>query len=298
MTEPNLAALLEKSWRVYLEAERKSPQTIRLYLGGVRAYLAWCQDTGRPAELDRPTVAAFIAGLLEQGREAATAHAYQKALRQFSKWLAEEEELDHDPLLGIRPPKLDAKVIPALTDEQVKALVAACQGPGLLHRRDEALVRLLVETGIRAGEAVALQVDDVDVRNGIALVRRGKGGKGRLVPFGPQTGRAIDRYLRLRRQHARGTEPALWLGDRGKLCGYACLRKALMRRATQAGIKGFHPHVLRHTAASRWLAKGGSEGGLMAVAGWTRREMLDRYVQATRAELAAQEARGLNLGDI
>ena len=293
----DLADLLG-SWETYLRAERKSPQTVRLYLGGVRTYLAWCASTGRRPVLDRSIVSAFVADLLDQGRSDSTAHAYQKALRQYARWLAAEGELDHDPLLGIRPPKLDAKVIPVLSDDQLKALVAACQGPGLLDRRDEGLVRLLAETGIRAGEAVALQVDDVDVRGGLAVVRRGKGGKGRLVPFGPQTGRAIDRYLRLRRTHARGQEPALWLGDRGKLCGYACLRKALMRRAALAGIKGFHPHVLRHTAASRWLAAGGSEGGLMAVAGWTRREMLDRYVQATRAELAAQEARALGLGDL
>ena len=65
-----------------------------------------------------------------------------------------------------------------------------------------------------------------------------------------------------------------------------------------AGLNGFHPHLLRHTAASRWLAAGGSEGGLMAVAGWSTRDMIDRYTRATAAERAAAEARGLNLGDL
>ena len=64
------------------------------------------------------------------------------------------------------------------------------------------------------------------------------------------------------------------------------------------GIKGFHLHLLRHTAATRWLRAGGSEGGLMAVAGWKSREMMDRYVGASASERAADEARGLNLGEM
>jgi integrase len=69
-------------------------------------------------------------------------------------------------------------------------------------------------------------------------------------------------------------------------------------RAKQAGVEGFYLHRMRHTAATRWLAAGGSEGGLMAVAGWSNRQMLDRYVAATASERAADEARKLNLGDL
>ena len=79
--------------------------------------------------------------------------------------------------------------------------------------------------------------------------------------------------------------------------GYQGLRVSLPRRAEAAGLKGFHLHQMRHIAASRWLAAGGSEGGLMAVAGWSSREMLDRYTKATAADRAVAEARSLNLGD-
>jgi integrase len=87
------------------------------------------------------------------------------------------------------------------------------------------------------------------------------------------------------------------LGVRGKAFGYHGLYDALQRRAQAAGIEDFHPHVFRHTAAQRWLSAGGSEGGLMTVAGWSRRDMLDRYTRATAADRAADEARRLNLGD-
>jgi len=159
-------------------------------------------------------------------------------------------------------------------------------------------VRLASEALCRAEELLSLTVDDVDLRRGIAVIRRGKGGKARIVPFGPQTARAIDRYLRLRRSHPRAAGPALWLGHAGKAFGYSGLYVALKRRAGRAGITGFHPHRLRHTGASRWLAAGGSEGGLMAVAGWSSRDMIARYTEDTAMERAADESRRLALGDL
>ncbi|MDP9396023.1 MAG: tyrosine-type recombinase/integrase [Actinomycetota bacterium] len=297
MTTPELRPLLE-SWELALRAERKSPQTVKAYGDGVRRFLAWCAAEGQPAVLNRVTVNAFVAALLEAGAEPATARSRHLALRRFSAWLLEEGEADADHLLGSRPPKLDTKVVTPLSDDQLRAMIAACSGPEMRDRRDEAIVRFMAETGARAGEVVDLNVSDVDLWAGTAVVRRGKGGKGRTVPFGPQTTRALDRYLRARRVHRLADSDVLWLGDRGKAFTYYALHKSLALRATRAGITDFHPHRLRHTAAHRWLAAGGSEGGLMAVAGWTRPDMLLRYTRAQAAERAAAEARKLNLGDL
>lgn len=286
------------SWQIHLKAERKSTQTVKVYGDGIRRFAAWARDEGVPPTLDRPTVNAFVAALLAEGIEPATARSRQLALRRFSAWLAEEGEIEEDRIANLKPPKLDSKVVPELSDEQLKALIKACKGPEFRERRDEAIVRLMIETAARAGEVIAMTVPDTDLRSGMAVVRRGKGGKGRTVPFGPQTGRAIDRYLRVRRQHRLAGTPVLWLGDRGKEFGYHALYDTLRYRAGLAGIEGFHPHVLRHTAAGRWLAAGGSEGGLMAVAGWSRREMIDRYTRATSERRAADEARRLGLGDL
>lgn len=293
----DLAALLP-SWELALRAERKSPATVKSYTQGVRAFLTYCEDEGCPAVLDKATVNGFTAALLDSGREPATVRSRQLGLRRFTAWLVDEREIDADPLLGLKAPKLDSKVIEPLTDDQIRALLKACSGPDMRDRRDEALVRFMVETGARAGETVALTLPDVDLLAGTAIVRRGKGGKGRVVPFGPQTARAVDRYKRARATHRLAATPALWLGDRGKEFSYDALHKTLRERAARAGIVGFHPHLLRHTAAHRWLAAGGSEGGLMAVAGWSQPDMLMRYTRARASERAAAEARELNLGDL
>jgi integrase/recombinase XerD len=286
------------SWELALRAERKSPQTVKAYGDGVRQFLTWALAEGRSPDLTRPVVAAFIASLLDAGREATTARSRQLSLRRFSAWLAEEGEIPADELVGMKPPRLDVKVYQPLTDDQIRALIAACQGPRMFDRRDEALIRLMVETGARAGEVAAMQVTDVNLPAGTVLIRRGKGGKGRTVPIGPQTVRAIDRYLRSRRTHRLAKTDALWLGDRGKTMRYDGLHASLKTRARAAGVPGFHPHLLRHTAAHRWLAAGGSEGGLMAVAGWTRPDMLTRYTRARASERAAEEARRLDLGNL
>ena len=188
---------------------------------------------------------------------------------------------------------------PTLTDEQLRAIIRACQGKSLKDRRDEALCRLTAETGLRAGEVAALAVPDVNLDEGPVTVRRGKGGKGRVAPFGPQTTAALDRYLRLaRREYRLADTGELWVGLTGKPFGYSGLDATLKERAKAAGIPGFHLHLLRHTAAIRWLRAGGSEGGLMAVAGWVNRSMLDRYITASASERAATEARGLHPGEL
>lgn len=295
-TELDLAQLL-LSWEVSLRAERKSPQTLKSYGDGVRAYLTWCDKTGHEPALVKSQVTAFVADLLDAGAQPSTARSRLLAVRRFSAWLLEEREIDQDVLAGMRSPKLESKVVQPLEEDQLKALVRACVGPELLERRDEAIVRLMVETGARAGEVVNLRLRDVDLKSSTAVITRSKTGQGRSVPFGPQTARALDRYLRARRGHRLADSDDLWLGSRGRQLSYDGLYAALKKRALAAGIPNFHPHLLRHTAAHRWLAAGGTEGGLMAVAGWTRPEMLVRYTRAQASQRAADEARNLNLGD-
>jgi site-specific recombinase XerD len=298
------AELLADSWQLALRADRKSPQTLKAYGEGLRQYLGWCEAQA-VAPFDRSSLGGWVAGLLDGGAAPATARSRQLAVRRFAAWLAEEGELEADPFLGVKAPKLETKVIEPLTDDQLRALIKACAPPqdatpaeALRHRRDEAIIRLMLESGVRAGELVALEVDDVNLADGVAVVRRGKGGKGRTIPVGPDASLAIDRYLRLRRHHRLALSGDLWLGDRGKRFTYDALHKTLRERAAAAGIQGFHPHKLRHTAAHRWLAAGGSEMGLMAVAGWTRPDMLMRYTRAQASARAAEEARKLNLGEL
>ena len=294
----DLAELLE-SWKHVLRAERKAHTTFASYTTGVLQFLRWCEEQGETPALDRGLVTRWVAALLASGLEPTTVKGRQLAVRRFSAWLDGEDDIDYrDQLLGLRPPRIAEKLVQPLTEAELRLMILACEGKALRDRRDEAVIRLMAETGLRAGEVLALQTTDLNMAAGVASIRKAKSGRGRVVPFSPKTAVAIDRYLRLRRSHPLAGRPNLWLGERGHGLSYVGLRASLLERAELAGIKNFHLHLLRHTAASRWLAAGGSEQGLMSVAGWSDRSMLDRYTRATAGERAMDEARGLGLGDL
>jgi len=289
------------SWLIALRDEGKSKHTIAAYGDSVKALIRWQEETGRSG-LTRDAVTGFLASILDgpgNGGQDATANLRARCIRLFSRWAFEEGRTDGDELAGLKAPKIGKRIVPKLSDDELKRLIAVCAADKTFRgRRDEALVRLASETTARCDEL--LQMDypaDVDLKRGIAIIRKGKGGAGRVVPFGSHTARALDRYLHLRRKAGYGDGP-LWISAHKNRLSYTGLYQTLGARAEAAGIPDFHPHRLRHTAASRWLRAGGSEQGLMAVAGWRSRSMLDRYTEDTAAERAIDEARKLNLGEV
>lgn len=173
-SDTDIPALLD-SWIITLAAEGKSEATRDLYRDGVRSFLKYCDQYECEPELSRRLVNAWVASLTTSGLAPATARARQLAVRRFSAWLADEGDIETDQLATLRAPKLDTKVVHDLHDDELRALLKACQGEELRDRRDEAILRLMLETGVRAGEVVAMRLDDVDVRAGVAVVRRGKG---------------------------------------------------------------------------------------------------------------------------
>jgi site-specific recombinase XerD len=299
-TEPEAVPFdddLIESWAIALHAERKARRTRETYTRNLRLYAAWCREHGQPVALSRHSLRSYLAGLDDAGLSDNTVASRHIAIRLFCTWLAEEEGTA-DVLYGIKGPKIDEKVVDPFTDEELAALLAACRGLGFADRRDEALVRVFIEAGPRAADILSMTVSGTNVAAGTAVLV-GKGGGERVIAFGPQARRAIDRYLRMRRMHRlAGVSDRLWLGDRGKTFGYNGLYRTLAVRAQAAGIEGFHLHRLRHTFADRWLDKGGSEGGLMTVAGWQSRKMVDRYARRRQAVRAVSESHRLELGDL
>jgi integrase len=301
LTTASALSLLPE-WELAMTAENKSPLTIKVYAGAARQYLGWATTQGSvPFELG--TLNRWVADAMAAGRSGATARTRQLAVRRLAAWLVATGHVRDDPFRGVKTPKVEPPMVHPLTEDELRALLRTCDvaddaRPDLLlqHRRDEAIIRLMLETAIRKGEVVALEVGDVDLDAGLVTIRRGKGGRGRVIPIGPFANRALRAYLILRGRHPLAATPPLWLGTRSRPMGYEGLHNTLRRRAQRAGIDGFHPHRLRHTAAHRWLAKGGSEAGLMAIAGWSRTDMLVRYTRARASERAAEEAWRLNLG--
>jgi site-specific recombinase XerC len=179
------------------------------------------------------------------------------------------------------------------SDDCLRRLLKVCGGSTFEQRRDQAILRLFLDAGLRLSELTNMTVDDVE-RDLVYVT--GKGERKRAVVIGTQAQLALDRYRRVRRQHPFASFRALWLGGRGVMTTSG-VTQVLQRRCVQAEVEQLHPHQLRHYAAHRFLAEGGTETSAQRIFGWRSRDMLARCGAARADERAADEKRRLSPGD-
>jgi integrase/recombinase XerC len=293
------AHLLRESWILHLKSRNMSDKTIRIYGHASQQFLEHLDQQTEPVplpELRREHVEAFLTTYAET-RAPATVSLTYRALQQWFAWLLDEGEIDADPTARMQGPIVPEKPVPVLTDDQLRALLATCAGRTMVARRDNAILRLFIDSGPRLSELAMLEVADLHLQQLHCRVL-GKGRRERLLPFGARTAEALDRYLRIRNTDRQAALPGLWLGEKGK--GPMTpngVYQMIRRRGVAAGIPDLHPHQFRHTSAHRWLVEGGNEGDLMQIAGWRSRTMLQRYASSAAGERARDAHRKLGIAD-
>jgi integrase/recombinase XerD len=249
----------------YLEFERGlSRNTLEAYRSDLLQFGAFLRRREKDVlAAEHADLAAFLSELANGGPErppVAPATLQRKAacLRSFYRHLRREGELHHDPTAELRAPRKNQKLPQVLTRGEVAKLLSAPRGtdPGAL--RDRALLELMYACGLRASEAIGLEVGDVDLDAGV-LRARGKGSKERLVPIGREAVVATRAYLDRGRPALVGlrAESRLILNRRGGGLTRQGLYKIVQRYARDVGLEGrMSPHTLRHTFATHLLAGG------------------------------------------
>lgn len=264
---PLVGALGEpaRGFEEYLVRERnRSVHTVRAYRKDLELFLSHAAQAGvsEIGQLELRHFRAWLGALDADGLSRSTIARRAASVRSFMDWAVREEMVPSNPALRLRAPKRNGSLPTVLSHQQAGALFEGLDGqaeqgdPHGLQRR--AMIELLYGTGIRVGELVGLDIDDVDTDRR-TLVVLGKGSKERTVPFGIPAGHALDDWLRRGRPTwvTARSGPALFLGRRGGRIDQRAVRtqvKGALDALGDTAARG--PHALRHSAATHLLDGG------------------------------------------
>ncbi|MEM3432786.1 MAG: tyrosine-type recombinase/integrase [Candidatus Micrarchaeaceae archaeon] len=276
-------------WIHYLGEQGRSPRTVANYALDLRDFCRWYRASEGTDPLPSSVLPRDIEdykAYLQTIRRAAprTVNRRLAALSHFFKWAFQNGLARKDPTAGVRFLRLPPRKPRALSPREERRLRRAVEAGG--SARDRAVIEVLLGTGLRVEELLALRRGDVELhpRSGVLIVRRGKGGTTRRVPLTASVRRALGAYL-----EALGDLPEdapLWQGTRGPLRDRGAVGRMLEKYARLAGLEGVTPHVLRHTFATRYLeANPGDLRGLAALLGHASLNTVMVYTEPAEEDL-------------
>jgi integrase/recombinase XerC len=292
---------LVRQFGEHLSAERRaSPETVRAYIANSLEFIdfldARLKRPARPGDLDMANLRSYLASLFGRN-EAVTIGRKLSALRALCRFLRRGRHIEENVAVLLKPPKAKKMLPGFLTPEQAGALVEAPEGRKATPRakaeaaRDAALLELLYGTGLRVGEGVALDLGDVDGER--VRVRRGKGGKERLVPLGSKAREAIAAWTALRPslappQGGLRAANALFVTARGLRLSARAARRIVDAAAIAAGVPKTHPHALRHSYATHLLGSGADLRSIQELLGHASLSTTARYAHVDLQYLLGQ----------
>jgi integrase/recombinase XerC len=285
----------------HLVSERDlTGHSVRAYLGDVAGLLEHAARLGHTdvAGLDLRTLRSWLAKQQTLGRSRTTLARRATAARVFTAWLARTGRAPLDAGASLGSPKAHHNLPPVLRVDEADGLIHAAaelaDDGSPVGLRDVAMLEMLYATGIRVGELVGLDVDDVDRERFVVRVL-GKGRKERSVPFGRPAARALGFWLKQGRPLLATEEsgPALFLGVRGRRIDQRAVRTLVHRRIAEVpGAPDIGPHGLRHSAATHLLEGGADLRSVQEMLGHASLATTQLYTHVTtdRLRRAYQQA--------
>jgi integrase/recombinase XerD len=290
-------AIVEDSLLPWLDAflhDRKAqglaPGTLRFYTQKLRLFLDYCEGhaVGSMSQITALMIRQFLLYLEETDHNAGGRHAAFRSLRAFMNWYEAEAEPEgwSNPIHKVKGPKLPTEPLDPVSIETVARMVKACILGTITGDRDKAMLFCLLDTGARASEFLAMDLDDLNNARGTILIRQGKGSKPREVYLGKRSRTALRKYLKTRKDKDR----ALWVTH--PRCGssrlsYDGLREVLSRRAASAQVEVPTLHDFRRAFALAMLRNGIDLYTLAKLLGHEGISVLSRYLKQTYQDTEA-----------
>lgn len=276
----------------YLDVEKNvSPHTIDAYFSDLEQFITYMLGEGHAAFAEiTPVIIRTFVGRMARDREKRTIARKISALRSFFAFLQRQGLVQKNPARGVHLPKLERRLPNFLYLDMVEKLMEAPDLSTVLGLRDRALLELLYASGMRVSECVGLDLDDLDLDLGAALVF-GKGSKERWVMIGSQAVQALLRYnsearpVLLRKGSGVEGKP-LFLNKNGTRLSDRSVRRILDKYVLQiAGMQKISPHSLRHTFATHLLDHGADLRTVQELLGHESLSSTQIYTHTTREHL-------------
>jgi len=253
---------------LYCRSKGLAERTVETYrdaLRGLRDFL-----TGAGCGQQIPTAQSlrtYMAWMLERGLSPTTAAIRMRSIRAFCNFLAREGIVEKSPMANVGIPKTPNEYPDVLSQGQVRMLLDACGRSSWTGIRNYTMLLTFIDTGVRLGELIGLNVEDVDLSMQVIRVRKGKGSKDRRVFMGRTLSRALRKWLATRTFSLSGQ--ALFTTRQGMRLEARNVERILERTAARAGLNVMHitPHKLRHTFATHYIMNGGDPFSLQRILG-------------------------------
>jgi integrase/recombinase XerC len=270
------------------DQRRMSPRTYLAYESDLRQFREFlcsrpgCDLPPGPDKIDSLAVRGFVARLSRAGLGKSSIARKLSTVRSFMRHAVREAGLESNPAKGVPTPRVPKPLPRDLTVDEMFNLLDHIDGDDMAAVRDLAILELLYAAGLRVGELMTLNRDDIDLGDGIVHVL-GKGGKERLVPFGAKAARALRRWLELSQKlRSKTGEVAAFLNLRGGRLTDRSVRRILSRRLreTAAHVR-VSPHALRHSFATHLLGAGADLRAIQELLGHASLSTTQRYTHVS-----------------
>ena len=290
--ELELSELMEK-FALHNRVEGKSLNTVRWYNEAIDLFIRWLKNENIPprvSALNEDIMRRWIVSLQDKpGRgshiraSAQTVNNRVRSLRAFSNWVYQQGHTSCHRLEKVKAPKFQKSQQEILTEEEMMRIQNAYEPETFLGARNRAIFSLMMDAGLRVNEVATLQLRNVHLDEKYVRVL-GKGDKERVVPFGHGCHQALVQYLRFRPE--TGCREFFLEKSQTKAMELSSLKSQTRRLAKLTGIERLHPHLLRHTYATRFLLNGGQAHLLQQNLGHAGLGMVMHYVHLSARQQA------------
>lgn len=266
-----------------IQSRRFTAHTLRFYRGRLSLFVEWCNEQGinHLEEVGASHIRKYLASIQQRGLSSAYQHGFARAIRAWLNFCVRDELIESSPFDKVKMPRLEKKILPALTSAEIKTVLQTCSTD-----RDKAICLFLLDSGVRASEIIALNAGDVNMETGVVNVRQGKGQKDRVTYIGARTRKQLMRYfVKERSGQPESTEPVFISQRGGTRLTYYGLAQLMKRLRKDSGVDECKAHAFRRTFAINCLRNGMNIYVLQRLMGHADLTVLKQYLALVEDDL-------------